>query len=140
MLTWNPRTLRDWAAKCGREMGGILEDALGIAEPMTIRLVTWSGDVVGEGTASFADTPILPNPKVLFPGLRAALEQGGLDQEGTIGVRHIPKTFMLADLVSPLTLAENQEFYYVCRGKKFMVFGEPQNGPDGWSVVLRHMH
>jgi len=125
-----------WDRSCLIAARDGIETGLGLREPVTFRLRTWTGAEQGDGTSSDVDTPMVPDPEVRWPGMREVLRSGGMIPEGSAELRKVALGYTLADLRGP-TLAPGQEFYYVIRGRHYVRVTEPDNNGTGWTFLVR---
>jgi len=125
-----------WDRGCLIAARDSIEVGLGLREPVSFRLRTWTGAEAGDGTSSDVDTPMAPAPEVRWPGMREILRSGGMIPEGSAELRKVDLTYTLATLLGP-ALAPGQEFYYLIRGRHYVRVTEPHNNGTGWTFLVR---
>lgn len=76
-------------------------------------LRTWSGQIVGEGTASDVVVELRPQPRVaVWNGMEYRLEPCGLDLEGDIKLTEVSLTYTQAELDGGGALAANEQWLF----------------------------
>jgi hypothetical protein len=147
----NSERLADALVGAVDEIRSLIHGELG-TRPNRVWLVkrTWSGDIRGLGTATLAETEILPPPMVTYLGLRNDLRPTGRDEEGDVLLTEVSLAYSEAELYP--SVAENEEFAYrideahgQARASRYLVPARPPvprrgDHPDDqsdWAVTLR---
>lgn len=108
----NPALFADALVGMVDEIRSLIPTALG-TRPYAVAVVTrtWSGTLVGDGTATSVVLPILPAPKVTFEGLHHELRPAGREEEGDVELTGVSLTYSETEL-APTVASNRAEWAY----------------------------